>query len=145
MGQEAKTKYALYPTCLSGEFVGWFSLALITNNLITMKKLFVSCLTIVGLLFSFSGLSADKEAKEITIKGEGKCGKCALKETASCQNVIQVEKGKNKGTYYLAQNQVSKDFHDTVCKESKQVKATGTVKEVDGKKEFTATKIEEVK
>jgi hypothetical protein len=110
-----------------------------------MKKLFISCLTIVGLLFSLSGFSADKEAKEITIKGEGKCGKCALKETASCQNVIQVEKGKNKGTYYLAQNQVSKDFHDTICKESKQVKATGTVKEVDGKKEFTATKIEEAK
>ena len=145
MRQEAKTKYALYPTCVSGKFVGWSFLALITKNLITMKKLFISCLTILGLLFSFSGFSADKEAKEITIKGEGKCGKCALKETASCQNVIQVEKGKNKGTYYLAQNQVSKDFHDTVCKESKQVKATGTVKEVDGKKEFTATKIEEVK
>jgi len=110
-----------------------------------MKKLFSSYFTIIGLFVSATAFAADKEAKEITIKGEGKCGKCALKETASCQNVISVEKGKNKGTYYLAQNQVSKDFHDTVCKETKQVKATGTVKEVDGKKEFTATKLEEVK
>ena len=110
-----------------------------------MKKLLVSYLSIIGILVSFTAFSADKEAKEITIKGEGKCGKCALKETSSCQNVIAVEKGKNKGTYYLAENKVSKDFHDTICKESKQVKATGTVKEVDGKKEFTATKIEVVK
>jgi hypothetical protein len=110
-----------------------------------MKKQIVSCLTAIGLLVSFTAFAADKEAKEITIKGEGKCGKCALKETASCQNVIEVEKGKNKGTYYLAQNSVSKDFHDTICKEAKKVKATGTVKEVDGKKEFTVTKIEELK
>ena len=84
----------------------------------------------------------DKDSKEITIKGEGKCAKCALKETDSCQNAIQVESGKDKGTYYLAQNSVSKEFHDTICKETKKVKATGTVKEVDGKKEFTASKIE---
>ena len=108
-----------------------------------MKRILLSCVTAVGLiaLVTSPAFAAD-DAKEITINGEGKCAKCALKETDSCQNVIQVDKGKNKGTYYLVQNDVSKSFHDNICKESKKVKATGTVQEVDGKKQFTATKIE---
>src|SRR2546421_1047221 len=85
---------------------------------------------------------AADDSKEITITGEGKCGKCSLKETEKCQNVIQVEEKGKKVNYYLAKNKVSDDFHDNICKESKKVKATGTVKEVDGKKEFTAKKIE---
>ncbi|HEY0456648.1 MAG TPA: hypothetical protein VGE41_09765, partial [Verrucomicrobiae bacterium] len=60
-----------------------------------MKKLLFSSILMAAMAFS-NAFGADKEAKEITIKGEGKCGKCALKETASCQNVIVVEKGKNK-------------------------------------------------
>ena len=39
-------------------------------------------------------------------------------------------------------NEVSKDFHDKICKKPAQVKATGDVKEVDGKMELTAIKIE---
>ena len=74
----------------------------------------------------------------------GKCAKCALKETDSCQNVIEAEEHGKKVTYYLAKNDISKDFHSNICKESKKVKATGTVAEVDGKKELTATKIEVV-
>jgi hypothetical protein len=85
---------------------------------------------------------ADEGGKSVTITGEGKCGKCALNETAKCQNVIQVEKDGKKITYYLAQNEKSKAFHENLCKESKKVTATGTVKEVDGKKVLTVTKIE---
>src|SRR3954469_9961212 len=108
-----------------------------------MKKLLYSSLAVIGMLsFAASTSIGADDGKEITIKGEGKCGKCALKETDSCQNVVQVDKGKNKGTYYLVQNEVSKSFHDNICKETKNVKATGTVKKVDGKNEFTATKIE---
>ncbi|PYL01506.1 MAG: hypothetical protein DME19_01510 [Verrucomicrobia bacterium] len=82
---------------------------------------------------------------EKTITGEGKCAKCALKETKSCQNAIQVKEGDKTVTYYLVQNDVSKKFHENICQETKKVKATGTVKEVDGKKELTPTKIELVK
>ena len=112
-----------------------------------MKKLFFSSLAAVAMLgfVTSPAFAADKEAKEVTIKGEGKCGKCAMKETASCQNVVVVEKGKRKGTYYLVQNDVSKAFHDNICKGPQQVKATGTIKTVDGKNEFTASKIEVVK
>src|SRR5882762_2619727 len=85
---------------------------------------------------------AAADDKTETIKGEGKCGKCALKETEKCQNVIQVEKDGKKTTYYLAQNEKSKAFHENLCKESKKVTATGTVKAVDGKKVLTVTKIE---
>ena len=55
---------------------------------------------------------------------------------------LSVEKDGKKVNYYLAKNKVSDDFHSNICKESKKVTATGTVKEVDGKKEFTAKKIE---
>jgi hypothetical protein len=68
-----------------------------------------------------------------------------LKETASCQNVIEAKENGKTVKYYLAKNDVSKEFHDNICKESKKVTATGTVKEVDGKKELTAEKIEVVK
>ena len=83
----------------------------------------------------------DKAGKEITVTGEGKCAKCSLKESSTCQNVIEVEKGKKKTIYYLEQNEVSKSFHDNICKEAKKVTATGTVKKVDGKLELTASKM----
>ena len=87
-----------------------------------------------------------KEGKERTIKGDCKCAKCDLKETEKCQNVIEVESRKGgKVKYYLVDNDVSKDFHKNVCKETKKVTATGTSKTVDGKREFTATKIEVTK
>jgi len=106
-----------------------------------MKKVLVllSCITgVLTLALTTPSLGADEK----TITGEGKCAKCALKETDSCQNVIQVQEDGKTVNYYLAKNKVSKDFHDNICKESKKVTATGTVKEVDGKKELTATKIE---
>lgn len=86
---------------------------------------------------------AQEKAKERTITGDAKCGKCALKETDKCQNVIQVEnKNGKKVLFYIVENDVSKAFHGNVCKETKKATATGTNKKVDGKNQFTATKIE---
>jgi hypothetical protein len=87
---------------------------------------------------------ADEKGKEVTITGEGKCAKCILKETDKCQNAIQTTEDGKKVTYYLTDNDTSKNFHEDLCKEAKKVTATGTVKEVDGKKELTITKIEVV-
>ena len=100
-----------------------------------MKKL----LAVLVAVSSFTAFAADAP---ITIKGEGKCAKCALKEKDSCQNVVEVEKDGKKTKYYFANNDVAKAFHKNVCSTTAKVKATGTCKEVDGKKEFTATKIE---
>jgi len=87
--------------------------------------------------------SAFAEDKVVTVTGEGKCGKCMLKQADKCQNVIEAkgEDGKTV-TYWLAKNDVSDNFHENVCKEAKKVTATGTVKEEGGKKILTPTKIE---
>jgi len=111
-----------------------------------MRKSIVLLTGIAGLLLLafVTPTQAADEGKKMTITGTGKCAKCALHETEQCQNVIQTEKGGKTVTYYLAKNDVAKDFHSNICKEAKKVKATGTVKEVDGKQEFTAIKIDVV-
>jgi hypothetical protein len=96
------------------------------------------------LLFALAtpGFAADA-SKEKTITGEAKCARCMLKETDKCQTVIQVENKKGMTVnYYLASNDVSKAFHQNVCRQAKKVTATGMAKKVDGKNEFTVSKIE---
>ena len=106
-----------------------------------MKK---SLALVAGVALFLSAAAARTVAAEdtVTITGEGKCAKCALKETKECQNVIQTEKEGKKVKYYLVANDVSKEFHGKLCKETKKLKATGTVKEVNGKLQLTPTKIE---
>jgi len=81
-------------------------------------------------------------ADTVTIAGEAKCAKCALHEGKECQTVIQTEENGKTITYYLADNKEAKGFHDNVCQKAQKVTATGTVKEKDGKKILTVTKIE---
>ncbi|MBI3853322.1 MAG: hypothetical protein HY298_24000 [Verrucomicrobia bacterium] len=111
-----------------------------------MKKTSLFITGVAGLLLlalATPTFAAEKgKDKTVTITGEGKCGKCALHETEKCHNVIVTEKNGKKVTYFLTQNDVSKAFHDNICKEAKKVTATGTVKNEDGKKVLTVTKIE---
>lgn len=108
-----------------------------------MKRNITVITGLAGLLLALATPSfADEKDKEVTITGDGQCAKCILKEGDKCQNVIQTTENGKKVTYYLADNDVSKNFHEDLCKEAKKVTATGTVKEVDGKKELTVTKIE---
>jgi hypothetical protein len=112
-----------------------------------MKKLAL-LFTGVAALMWFAAATPSYAAdagKELTITGEAKCAKCSLKETDKCQTVIQAQKDGKTITYYLADNDVAKNFHENVCKEAKKVTATGTVKKVDGKNQFTVTKIDLVK
>ena len=115
-----------------------------------MRKtpLFLSAIAgLVLLAFATPSFAADSgKKKEQTITGEAKCAKCMLHEGDKCQTVIQAENKKGKMvTYYLADNDVSKGFHENVCKEAQKVTATGTVKKVEGKNEFTVTKIDVAK
>ncbi len=109
-----------------------------------MKRISFLSAGIVGLLLlalATPAFAADSP-KEKTITGEAKCAKCLLHEGDKCQTVIQVENKKGKTvSYYLTENDVSKAFHENVCKEAKKVTATGTVKKVEGKNEFTVSKI----
>jgi hypothetical protein len=89
-------------------------------------------------------------AEEVTITGDAVCAKCALKETAKCQNTITTTEDGKKTTYYLARNKVANKAHQGlgICTATKdapiKVKATGTVKEEEGKKVLTVSKIDKV-
>ena len=110
-----------------------------------MRNMFLIGLSAAGLLLlnASTALSAEakSDSKTVTITGEGKCGKCALKETDSCQNVIQTKEDGKTVTYYIVKNDVSDKYHGTICKGTKKTTAKGTVKEVKGKKEFTVSEI----
>ena len=57
-----------------------------------MKRSIVVFTGIAGLLLALASPTfAAEEGKEVTIKGDAKCAKCALKETDKCQTVIQAE------------------------------------------------------
>jgi len=96
-------------------------------------------------LASFLLVCASAQGADETFKGTGMCAKCELKETKSCQNAIQVEKDGKKTTYYLEQNDVSKNFHKQICTTSLAVVATGSVKKDGDKLVLTASKIEAAK
>lgn len=103
-----------------------------------MKKLIISTLAAVALLTT-SAFAADKE---VTLKGEGKCAKCALKKADQCQNVIEVKDGDKTVTYWMEANDVAKAFHGNVCSKTVKMTAVGKVSEKDGKKILTASKLE---
>ena len=105
----------------------------------------LAALVVVGL--TMTGALKVRAGDEKTVTGEGKCAKCTLKETDTCQNVVQVKEGDKTVTYYLVRNEVSNKFHDSssLCKETKKITVTGTIKEVGGKQQLTSTKIELVK
>ena len=106
-----------------------------------MMKTLLIALSAATVLFTTGTKSSAAETKTVTITGEGKCAKCAMKESDKCQNVIQTKEDGKTVTYYLVQNKTSKDFHSELCHGPKKVTATGTVKEVNGKKEFKVTAI----
>jgi Family of unknown function (DUF6370) len=109
-------------------------------------KLILAIVASLMLAFGTSNLLAQDAGKVITITGNMVCAKCTLHETASCQNVVQVEKDGKTIKYYLAKNDVSDAMHDDICHgDAKKVTATGTVVEKDGKEVLTVTKLEAAK
>ena len=108
-----------------------------------MKKLKLIIALFAGLAFAGATVTAFAGDSMTTISGNMVCGKCTLHETATCQNVIQVEKDGKTVNYYLAKNEVSDAMHEDICHSSgEKVTATGTVTEKDGKEILTATKLE---
>ncbi len=82
------------------------------------------------------------KSSEVTMSGMMVCGNCKLHQTKECQNVLQVQQDGQTVNYFLAQNDVSKDFHDNICKnDGEQATVTGTVEEKDGQEVMTASKI----
>ena len=93
------------------------------------------------VLFAASAMALAAD-KEVTLTGEGKCAKCALKKADKCQNVVEVKEGEKTTTYKLT-GDVSKGFHGEICSQTKKVKVTGSLDKEHG--ELAVTKIEAVK
>lgn len=103
-----------------------------------MRKLI--SLFVVGALFSgFALTTKADDGKKVTLEGMAQCGKCALKETKECQNVVVVTKDEKTTKYFLVMNDVSKKAHQALgfCEAAKddgpKVKVVGLCKEEDGK------------
>lgn len=98
---------------------------------------------LAGLFAGIALVSAVFAAeKEVTLTGMGQCAKCSLMLTSDCQNALVVKNAGKDEVYLLTENDVSKKFHDNVCTGAAEIKVTGVVKDVAGKKEITASKIE---
>jgi hypothetical protein len=91
------------------------------------------------IVFALCELALFWRAEDKTVTGDGTCIK-------GHQTAIKVQEGDKAVTYYLVENDVSKDFHGKICAKSAKVRASGDVKEAtNGRWELTATKIELVK
>lgn len=112
-----------------------------------MKKTLLASIAAVAAFAAVSLFAASDTAatKEVTLVGTGKCAKCSLGTAKECQNAIVVKEGGKEVTYMISKNDIAEKFHKKICEEDKEIKVTGTVKDVGGEKEITASKIELVK
>ncbi len=107
-----------------------------------MKRFLIPMVAVVLGLVSQMNLAQAAE-KEVSLKGELQCGKCALNEAKECENVLVVKENGKEVKYYLARNGVSKKYDEKTCGGDKiPVTVTGQVAEKEGKKILTASKIE---
>ena len=110
-----------------------------------MKRTSLILSLTAGLLLTF-GAARVLAADATTLSGKLVCGKCVLHESKECENVLQVQKDGKTVNYYLAQNKVSKNFHDNICQnDGEQVTVTGKVSEKHGKNTIVASSIEAAK
>jgi hypothetical protein len=107
-----------------------------------MKRSSLAAVLAAAVFVTSVAFAADKE---VTLVGAGQCAKCSLGLTKSCQNALVVKKEGKEETYLLAANDVSEKFHDNICSDIKEIKVTGVVAEVAGKKVITPSRIELVK
>jgi hypothetical protein len=106
-----------------------------TKSIISLVILLVA----VGLAY---GQRLENAGEKKELEGMGLCVKCSLKESDTCQTALQVEEDGRKVTYYFAPNNVSKLFHEAICKAPHKIKVLGRTRDVNGKKELTAARVE---
>ena len=104
---------------------------------------FVYALAAAAALAAAWTASAD-DKKEVKLTGALVCGKCSLKATPKCSNVLQVKEGDKVVNYFLDDKGNAESYHEGVCGGEKVegVTVTGTVTEKDGKKYIKPTKVE---
>lgn len=106
----------------------------------TSKLFFLLAAAVLAV--TFSSCTTTHESSQVTMSGEMVCAKCKLHLTSTCQNVLQVSENGQTVNYFLAQNQVSTDFHHNICtSDGEQATVTGTVQQQNGQEVLTASKI----
>jgi hypothetical protein len=107
-----------------------------------MKSVLTLALSVAAVLALVVAVNAaDKENKEVTLKGSITCAKCDLKEADKCATVIKVTEGDAKGVYYFDTKSHGAN-HKKICQGAMDGSVTGTVSEKDGKKIITVTKVD---
>ena len=112
-----------------------------------MIRVMIAAAAVAAGLWAFgaAALADPPASQEVKVTGTLVCGKCALKETPKCSNVLQVKDAGGKVVnYYLDDKGAKEPYHEGVCGGEKveNVTVTGTVTEKDGKKVFKPTKVE---
>lgn len=104
---------------------------------------FVYALAAAAALGTALTATAD-DKKEVKVTGTLVCGKCGLKATPKCSNVLQVKEGDKTVNYFLDDKGNAEAYHEGVCGGDKVggVTVTGAVTEKDGKKYIKPTKVE---
>lgn len=94
-------------------------------------------------LWAVGAVTTAEDKKDTKLTGTLMCGKCSLKITPKCSNVLQVKDGDKTVNYILDDKGNGEDYHEGVCGDGKieGVAVTGTVTEKDGKKYVKATKV----
>jgi hypothetical protein len=82
--------------------------------------------------------------KEVKLTGTLVCGKCSLKATPKCSNVLQVKEGDKLVNYFLDDKGNAESYHEGVCGGDKveNVTVAGKLTEKDGKKWIKPTNVE---
>lgn len=109
-----------------------------------MRTKLIALLTMGGLAFTLAA-NAGPSGATVTITGDGACAKCQLKQGKACEATVTAVEGGKKVTYYLRENDASKEISKQLCSDRKQLKVSGTVQTVDGRFELTPTRVEIVK
>ena len=111
-------------------------------------RVLLSCVLAVGFLGLIEvGLRA-QDKKEVTLKGEILCAKCALKEkdVKKCTTAIRVKEDGKDVVYYLDDKGSQEMYHEEVCGgATKEGTVVGTISTKDGKKYIKPSKVEYTK
>jgi hypothetical protein len=109
-----------------------------------MIRSMLAAVAVAAGLWVFGAVSTAEEKKEVKLTGTMMCGKCGLKITPKCSNVLQVKEGDKLVNYILDDKGNGEEYHEGVCGDGKieGVIVTGTVSEKDGKKYVKATKVD---
>jgi uncharacterized protein DUF6370 len=109
-----------------------------------MNRLALTAVVLGAGLLSPSETAWAQDNKEVKLTGTLVCGKCSLKATPKCSNVLQVKESDKTVNYFLDDRGNREEYHEGVCGGEKveSVTVIGAVTEKEGKKSIKPTKVE---